>query len=471
MRSIWISDVTMKCPASEGGYELSFREKIELAKLLGRLNVSVIELAPLVSRRVDSLLIKSIASAVRQSTIAVPLSLTDADTVETTWNALREAAKPRLQVVAPVSTVQMEYLCRKKPDVILQQVKDLCAAAKAVCPEVEFVAEDAGRSEPEFLHDILMAAAQAGTDVVTFCDTAGTLLPDEFYENISAIRGYLPENVRLGVRCSGALALADAAAVSAVRAGADEIKTVACGRYTSSLENVVNICKHRGADYDFGCDVRSTELQRTLGQIRRLCEGTRDDRNTPYNGVSRETNGAVLTIHDDMEAVMKAVASLDYELSEEDEVKVFEAFTRIASKKESVSYRELDAIVASAALQVPAAYKVESYVINSGNCITATSHIRMDRNGEKLDGLAVGDGPIDASFMAIEQIAGHHYELDDFQIQAVTEGREAMGETVIRLRSSSGKIYSGRGISTDIIGSSIRAYVSALNKIVYEEEA
>ena len=117
----------------------------------------------------------------------------------------------------------------------------------------------------------------------------------------------------------------------------------------------------------------------------------------------------------------------------------------------------------------PPTYKLNSYVINSGNVISASANIQMEKNGQPVSGICVGDGPIDAAFLAIEQIAGRHYELDDFQIQAVTEGREAMGSALVRLRSG-GKLYSGNGISTDIIGASIKAYLNALNKIVYEEE-
>ena len=149
--------------------------------------------------------------------------------------------------------------------------------------------------------------------------------------------------------------------------------------------------------------------------------------------------------------------------------KVYAAFLRIADKK-NVGEKELDAIVASAALQVPPTYTLESYVINSGNVITATAQVKLLKQGKTLSGFAVGDGPIDAAFLAIEQIIGHHYELDDFQIQAVTEGREAMGSALVRLRED-GKLYSGKGISTDIIGASIHAYLNALNKIVYEEGA
>ena len=133
-----------------------------------------------------------------------------------------------------------------------------------------------------------------------------------------------------------------------------------------------------------------------------------------------------------------------------------------------MSARELDIIVASAAMQVPPTYTLANYVINCGNIISASAHLKLTRGEQALEGICLGDGPIDAAFLAIEQIIGHHYELDDFQIQAVTEGREAMGSALVKLRSG-GKLYSGKGISTDIIGASIHAYLSALNKIVYEE--
>ena len=167
--------------------------------------------------------------------------------------------------------------------------------------------------------------------------------------------------------------------------------------------------------------------------------------------------------------MIKVAERLGYDLSEEDGAKVYDAFRLIAAKKDKVGAKELDAIIASAAMQVPPTYKLESYVITSGNTISATAHLKLTKQDKVMEGVSIGDGPIDAAFVAVEQITGQHYELDDFQIQSVTEGREAMGQTVVKLRSG-GKVYSGRGISTDIVGASIRAYINALNKIVYEEE-
>ena len=159
---------------------------------------------------------------------------------------------------------------------------------------------------------------------------------------------------------------------------------------------------------------------------------------------------------------------MGYELSDTDNGKVFEEFKRVIAKKNAIGKRELEAIVASSAMQVPSTYHVVSYVITSGNIITATANVILEKDGEVLTGVSTGDGPIDAAFHAIEGIIGHRYELDDFQIQSVTKGRESLGSALIRLRANS-KLYSGNGVSTDIIGACVRAYVNALNKIVYEE--
>ena len=468
MRNIRISDITMKQPPEAGGFALSFREKIELAKQLDRLGVDVIEVSPVVNRRIDTLLVKSLASAVQQSALALPLNLADGDAAEAAWNAVKEAAHPRLQVSVPVSTVQMEYLCHKKPAQILELIRSLTAQCRAYGCEVEFVAEDAGRSEPEYLTGAIAAAVEAGAGIVTVCDTAGTLLPDEFRAAVASIRASIPEEVSLGVRCSNELFIAESCAMAAIQAGADEVKTAACGSFTAALDKLTHIIRVRGAENGVSCAVRATELQRAVAQMRWMCETNRSKASPFDSGVRDEPDALELTVHDDLSAVLKAAEKLGYDLSEEDGPKVYEAFTRIASRKERVGAKELDAIIASAALQVPPTYRLENYVINSGHSISATCHMQLRRDEKLLESVSLGDGPVDASFLAIEQIIGRHYELDDFQIQAVTEGREAMGETVVRLRAD-GKIYSGRGISTDIIGSSIRAYISAVNKIVYEE--
>ena len=468
MQEVRISDVTMR--QVNGNLSLSFKEKLELSKLLDKLGVSVIELEGIERLKIDSLRIKSAAAAVKNSILAVPVQL-DSDNVTAVWNALKEARRPRLQVVAPVSPVQMEYLFHKKPAAMLDAIRDTVSACKALTQDVEFVADDATRSDRAFLISAVNTAIEAGASTVTVCDTAGAMLSDEFGAFIDSLYEEIPalKDVALGVSCSNELAMADACAIAAVRRGAREVKAASYGANVASLANVSRIIARTGDAYGVNCRIRTTEMKRVISQIQWLCE-TERSKNSPFDNVLQADNGAaVLTCHDDMSAVLKAVEALGYDLSEEDGAKVYESFRNIVGKKNEVSARELDAIVASAAMQVPPTYVMDSYVVTSGNTISATAHLKLHKHNKVLEGVSIGDGPIDAAFLAVEQITGQHYELDDFQIQAVTEGREAMGQTVVKLRAN-GKVYSGRGISTDIVGASIHAYINALNKIVYEED-
>ena len=468
MNKIRISDVTMK--QTGANFSLSFREKIEMSKLLDKLGVDVIELEPIVQNKIDSLRVKSVAAAVRESIVAVPVAL-NAESVKVTWQALKEAKKARLQVPAAVSPVQMEYLFHKKPDAMLAAIRDTICECVSLCADTEFIADDATRSDPAFLYEAIRTAIAAGAKTVTVCDTAGTMLPNEFTAFIRALYAAVPElkTVVLGISCSDQLSMADSCAFAAIRYGAGEIKAAAYRLDNVSLPNVAKVLGAKGEYYNAACSVRTTSMKRITEQIGWMCRTGRSETSPFDNGVREDSDGLYLTAHDDLTAVLKVAASLGYELSEEDGANVYAAFREIAAKREKVTARELDAIVASAAMQVPAAYTLDSFVVTAGNTISATANVRLVRNGKPCAGVSLGDGPIDAAFLAIEQITGHHYELDDFQIQSVTEGREAMGQTIVKLRSS-GKVYSGQGISTDIVGSGILAYINALNKIVYEEE-
>lgn len=468
MRKITITDMTMR--QSGKGFSLSFREKIELVKHLDKLGVDVIEVSPITSPKIDRLLIKSISSAVRSSAVAVSVGLSE-ENIAIAWGALEEARHPRLQVTAPVSAVQMEYLAGKKPEAMIAAIKNLVEKCRSLCPEVELIADDATRADPAFLQEAIRTAIGAGATVITLCDAAGMMLPDQITEFLRNTYAAVPElkEVTLGISCKNELSMADSCAVAAIRCGADEVKCAAYGEDVIKLETMAKVISARGSSFDVECGIRTTSMKRILSQVAWMCQTGRSS-TSPFDSGVQSGEELFLNAHDDLSAVMKAAAKLGYDLSEEDGVKVYEAFSRIAARKERVGAKELDAIVASAAMQVPPTYRLENYVINSGNTISATAHIKLEKNGVMKEGISLGDGPIDAAFLAIEQIAGHHYELDDFQIQAVTEGREAMGEAVVKLRSG-GKLFSGRGISTDIVGASVHAYINALNKIVYEEAA
>ncbi|MDO4502622.1 MAG: alpha-isopropylmalate synthase regulatory domain-containing protein [Coriobacteriia bacterium] len=471
MREVRVSDVTMKQAASTKELSLTFKEKLEMAKLLDRLGASVVEIEGIEKPKVDSLRIKSIASIVKNSVLAVPVKLDDEANIEAVWAALKDAPHARLQVQASVSPAQMEYIYRKKADGMADSIEAAVAKCAQLTDDVEFIAEDATRADQAFLSQVITKAVAAGAKTVTVADAAGLMLPKEFSQFLTDLREATPalQDVALGVSCANTLYMADACAVAAVIIGVDEIKAASYDLDVVSMEKISKILADKSDVCQARCSVRATELKRISSQIAWICESGAATAASVVASAAEPDASIELTAQDTLETVSAAAAKLGYDLSAEDAVSVFEAFQRIVAKKDVVGSRELDAIVASAALQVPATYVLDNYIINSGNTIRATARVQINKGEEELEAVSVGDGPIDAAFHAIEQIAGSHYELDDFQIQSVTEGQEAMGETIIKLVSD-GKVYSGRGISTDIVGSAIRAYVNALNKIVYEEQ-
>ncbi|MBR4123252.1 MAG: hypothetical protein IKT93_02395 [Clostridia bacterium] len=454
---IKISDRTL----CKEGNSFSFKEKIEIARQLEKLNVDVIELPKIENAKADTLLVKTIASFVKNAVISVAVGMTK-DGIEKAANALSTAKKPRLRIELPVSTVGMEYTCHKKAEKMAEFVGELVSFAKQKVNEVEFCAVDATRAEDDVLENIINVAIQSGADKITICDTAAEMMPDDFGQFIKLVT--YGKAIEFSVCCNNKNGLACANAVAAMENGAHGFKTDVIGEEIS-LHTISQIMKNCAEKIGFTTNIKYTELNRIINQIQWVIGSAKN--NNSAVGVKTEETALSFSANDSKDSVITAVLNLGYDLSEEDCVKVYDEFLRVAEKK-NVGTKELDAIVASVALQVPATYKLVSYVMNNGNIIPATAQITLEKDGEEKQGIAIGDGPIDSAFVAIEQIIGCHYELDDFQIQSVTEGKQALGSALVKLRRD-GKLYSGNGISTDIIGASIRAYLSAVNKIVYEE--
>ncbi len=438
----------------------SFKEKIEIARQLDKLGVSAVEIPEIENIKTDTLLVRTIASFVKTSILSVAVGKTKQG-VDKAVSALSTAVYPRLRVELPVSTVGMEYVCHLKAPKMLELIKELISYAKTKCNDVEFCAIDATRAQSSFLKEVIGVAVECGADTVTLCDSAAEIMPDKF-------GGFVSENINdgvsIGVMCDNKNGLAAANAVIAVENGADTVKTSVSGS-DIPLEIFAGIVKNCGESCGFESSLKSTELNRIIKQINWITNTSKSDKTLSV--AEFEEDGINLTVNDGSDTVLTAVLKLGYDLSDEDMAKVYEEFLRAASKR-NVTAKELDAIVATVALQVPPTYKLKNYVVNSGNIITSSAQITLEKDGEDIQGISTGDGPIDAAFHAAEQIIGCRYELDDFQIQSVTEGKEAMGNALVKLRSN-GKLYSGNGISTDIIAASIKAYINAVNKIVYEE--
>lgn len=443
----------------------SFKEKIEICRQLERLKVDIIELPAIESPKTDILFVRTVSSFVGKSTLSVSVGMTE-EGFDYAVQAISAARHPRLRVEVPVSPVGMEYAAHKKPPQMLEWVSSTVAKAKAHCSDVEFCAMDATRAEPGFLTAVLVAAVREGATALTVCDSTGEKLPDEFAGFVKGVMESV--TVPVGVSCDDGNSMAAAAAILAVRMGADTVKTAVEGACVS-LEALCGIIRNCGNHYGFSAGLQLTEYHRILRQITRIMAGKGTDSGASIHVTSSAEGGFTLDARDDKNAVATAVAKLGYDLSEEDVEAVYGEFVRVAAKK-NVGAKELEAIVSGVAMQVPPTYTLVSYMVNSsgGNALSASAQIVLDKGGETLQGICMGDGPIDAAFVALEQIMGCHFELDDFQIQSVTEGKEAMGSALVKLRAE-GKLYAGTGISTDIIGASIRAYLSAVNKIVFEQ--
>ena len=456
MNHIKIADTTL----SDVKSTLSFKQKLEIARKLERLGVDAVELPEVGTAKADSLLVRTAASFVKDSVLSVAAA-SSPDAIERAADALSTASHPRIRIELPMTASIMEYSLHIKQHKMCDYVKKMIEKAKSVCDDVEFTAVDASRAEEAFLKEAVKSAVDAGATMVTLCDDAAILLPDDFAAFV--VRVTEGVDVPVGVKCDNKNGVATAAAILAVKNGASCVKTSIGGEATP-LREFGSLVKDIRENYGITADIRTTELLRTIDQIEWIISGK------THTVVNREIkdDGIRLSLSDTIDTIRENIEKIGYDLSDEDVKKVYEEFRRIARKK-SVGIKELDAIVASAALQVPETYSLENYVINSGNRISSSAQISLNRDGRTVQGIAIGDGPIDAAFHAIEQIIGRRFELDDFSIKTVTQEKESMGNALVRLRVA-GRIYSGTGLSTDIIGASIRAYISAVNKIVYEED-
>jgi len=460
MRKIEITDITLKKLSQDRAVSLLFREKTAIASCADSLGVDAVELSPIKSVREDTIIYKTISQNVQNSVVAIPVGFTG-ESVNEAWECVRDAQKPRLQVEVPTSTVQMEYTYHIKADKMLEKIATLTATAKKLCNDVEFAALDATRADEEFLVKAAKEAKANGANIITLCDDAGIVLPEEIASLVKKVKEAV--NVPVYVQLSDAIGMAVACGVAAIQAGADGLKCAMTGQEALSMGAFAGAVKARGVELGIETGLDNTKIYRSVDEM--LAKINHET--YKVTDVSEEKK-ILLDADSTISDVSYAANVLGYDLSDDDAGKVHKALSQVCEKKGSVSAKELEALIASYAMQAPSTYHIESYTTNCSNLTGSMSQVTLRCDNEILSGVSTGDGPIDSAFRAIEQSIGFHYELDDFRIQAVTDGKEALGNAIVRLRSN-GKLYSGNGISTDIVAASIRAYINALNKIVFEE--
>ncbi len=461
MKKINVTDITLKKLSQEREVSLLFREKSAIANCAANIGVDAIELPAVRSAREDTIIYKTIAQNVQNATLAVPVGFS-CENIAVAWECIKAAKNPRLQVELPVSTIQMEYTYHVKQTKMLEKITELIKASKAVCDDVEFSALDATRADEDYLISAVKEAEANGAAIVTLCDDAGVCTPDDIASLVSKVKEAV--NIPVYVQVSDRINMAVACAFSAIKSGADGIKCAMIGKnalLTGYISDAINAC---GAQIGAEIKLNNTKIHASIDDM------TSSINHTAYESESEisEKTKILLDADSSVAQVAQAASVLGYELSDSDVGNVHKALRQICEKKSSVGAKEFEALIASSAMQAPSTYHFETYTTTSSNVSNSMSQITLKYNDEIICGVSNGDGPIDSAFRAIEQCIGHHYELDDYQVQSVTEGKEALGSALVRLRNN-GKLYSGNGTSTDIVAASIRAYINALNKIVSEE--
>ena len=502
-KRVYIFDTTLRDGEQSPGISLNVHEKVEIAAQLERLGVDAIEAGFPVASKGDFEAVKAIAQRIRKP-IIVGLARAVRGDIERAWEALKYAARPRIHTFIATSDIHMEYKLKMKPEEVLEQVKDAVSYAKSLCEDVEFSAEDGSRTRPEFLFKVIETAIEAGATTINIPDTVGYATPQEFggliasiIENVKGI-----ENVILSVHCHNDLGMAVSNSLAAIENGATQVECTVNGlgerAGNAALEEIVMALKTRKGFY--GCDtgIETRELYRTSRLVSHLTgvhiqpnkaiiganafahesgihqHGMLSNRET-YEIMTPESVGfrqseMVLGKHSGRHAFEEKLKEMGYiHLDAEEINEAFSKFKDLADKKKFVTDRDIEDLLSEKVIEVPAIYELEYFHISSGNSTIATSTVRLKKDDMLIQEAACGDGPIDATFKAIERAAGLKINLKDFYLRAVTSGTDALGEVTVKI-GRNGDIYVGRGISTDVIEASAKGYVNAINKMLYETE-
>ncbi len=500
---IRIFDTTLRDGEQTPGVNLNIQEKLEIAKQLVKLGVDVIEAGFAVSSPGDFMAVKTVAENVKGVTIASLSRAVEKD-IDRAWEALQNADSPRIHTFIATSDIHMKYKLRMSEEEVLQRAAAMVKYAKKYCGDVEFSAEDASRTRPEFLYRVLDAVINAGATVVNIPDTVGYASPEEFGCFIKGIRENVTNigKVDISVHCHNDLGLAVANSLAAMRNGATQLECTINGlgerAGNASLEEIIMGIETRKDYYGpITHNIDTKQISRTSKLIGKLTgvnvqphkaivginafahesgihqHGVLAERST-YEIMTPESiglaqNRMVLGKLSGKHAFEDRLKELGYNLSAEDVAKAFEQFKDLADKKKTVLDKDIEALVEEKVSEVEEIYQLDSFQINSGNKVIATATVSLIRNGKPVTEAATGDGPVNAAFNAIERTVGFGLELQDYSLKGVTEGADALGEATVRV-AKDGRIFVGRGVSTDIIEASVKAYLNAINRVLSETE-
>ena len=501
---VYIFDTTLRDGEQSPGVSLNKKEKLEIARQLARLGVDIIEAGFPITSPGDFEAVKTISREVRGVTIA-GLARTNFADIDRAWEAVQHADQPRIHTFIATSDIHLKHKLRLSREQVIEATVAGVKRAKGYTSDVEFSAEDASRSDLNFLCRVVEAAIEAGATTINIPDTVGYTTPDEFAEFIRSImnnaRGI--EKVTLSVHCHDDLGLAVSNSLAAVLAGARQVEGAINGigerAGNASIEEIVMALYTRRDRYGFETAINTEEIYRTSKLVSKLTgmdiqpnkavvgkNAFAHESGIHQDGVLKErttyeimnptmvgiaSGNLVLGKHSGRHAFRSRLIELGFSLNEQELNKAFARFKDLADRKKEITDQDLEAIVENEIRKVPATYELAYLHISTGTTVVPTATVGLNHVEDLLEEAACGNGPVDAICKAVDKITGYNCRLHSWGINAITGGKDALGEVTLRIaENNSEKLYMGRGISTDILESSARAYINAVNKMIYEKK-
>ena len=512
MNKVKIFDTTLRDGEQSPGCSMNLSEKIVMARQLDKLGVDIIEAGFAIASPMDFKSIQAIAQSAPNCTIASLARCNKLD-IDTAWEAVKDAKKPRIHVFIATSDVHMKYKLRMTPEQVLQTITDMTSYAKSKCDDIEFSAEDASRSDREFLAKCFTNAIAAGATTINVPDTVGYSTPQEMSELIVYLKEHVEgiENVDISVHCHNDLGMGVANSLACVKAGATQVECTVNGigerAGNASMEEIVMALRTRRDFYDADTNINTREIYKSSRLLSNITgvpiaptkaivganafahEAGIHQHGMITNAQTYEImdpdeigiphRALVLGKHSGKHALRERLETMGYEIPDDELEDIFTRFKKLADAKKVITSSDLEALTlhrskitkAENESLVPLCQLV-SHSITSGSDIPKISYVKIKREDKVMENVEYGAGPLDAAFKAINKMLGIDARLEDFSVRAVTEGEDSIGEAVVKISSAStGEMYTGSGISTDIVEASLQAYLSGINKMFEAGEA
>jgi 2-isopropylmalate synthase len=500
---VLVFDTTLRDGEQSPGASMTIEEKLMLAQQLERLRVDVIEAGFPISSDGDFESVRRIAEQVRTITIAGLARASKGD-IDRCWEAVQHAAMPRIHVFLATSDIHLKYKLKKSREEILREAREAVAYAKFLCPDVEFSAEDATRSDLVYLCQVVEAVIDAGANVVNIPDTVGYTIPTEYAETIRHLRNHVPNigKTILSVHCHNDLGLAVANSLIAIQNGVRQVECTVNGigerAGNASLEEIAMTLRTRKDLFGIETGINTQEIFPSSAMVTNLTgmivqpnkaivgrNAFAHEAGIHQDGVIKEKltyeimrpedvgikeSKLVMGKHSGRHALREKYRELGFELSNAELEKAYILLKKVADKKKEIFDEDLIVTVRDALRISPPVYKLKYIQSTGGNQIIATATIVLEKEGKTLQDSATGDGPVDAALHAIARITGLEGKLVEYTVRSVTRGADAVGEVFMKVDFSKAS-FIGKAASLDIVDASARAYLDAMNKMIHYQTA